>query len=114
MKAHWALRVLTLVVSVLALLVGGLLAYEAILLGPLATPERIAAYHLGSEAMIGHGGIHYASRERYVLFAAIPALLLLASAATGIAGCVRASKALCSSSLLCATIAAAIVVGVDG
>ena len=112
MKAHWALRVLAFVVSVAALLVGSLLAHEATLLGPLATPERIATYRFGSEGMIAHGGVAYSSRANYVLLATIPALLLLTSSGVGMVGTLRANKVLCSLSLLCAIIAAVIIFGV--
>jgi hypothetical protein len=114
MKAHWTLRSLALAVSVPAVLIGAVLSYEAILLGPLATPERIAAYRFGSESMIAHGGIAYASRVGYVLLTSVPALALVTSSATGIVVALRANRALSCNSLLCAIIATAVVFVVDG
>lgn len=90
--------------SVAALALGGLLAYEALLLGPFGTPERIAAYRFGSEAMVGHGGIAYQSRTNYILLTATPALLLLVSAAMGGIGSIRGKRYLCLVSLLCTAV----------
>ncbi len=100
MKMSVVLLVLTSLASVAAVSLGGLLAYEAILLGPLATPDRIADYRFGSEAMVGHGGAAYKSRVNYVLLTAIPALILLVSAAIGAVGSMRGKKNLCLVALL--------------
>ena len=61
-----------------ALLLGVLFGAEAVLLGPLATPERVSEYRFGTEAMVGHGGIAYASRTYYVAFSAVQSALFLA------------------------------------
>ena len=104
MKAPMLLRVFTVLASVGALVLGGLFAYEALLLGPLATPERVAEYRFGSGAMVGNGGIAYKSRASYLLFTAAPALLLFASAGIGVVGSIRSKKYFCLVSLLCIAI----------
>ena len=71
-------RELVKFVGFVAFLGALLFGVEALLLGPFATPERIAEYHFGSEAMVGHGGEAYRSRTHYVALTGIPALLFLA------------------------------------
>lgn len=66
-----------MLIGFVALLGGILLGSEALRLGPFATPERIAEYRLGSEAMVGHGGDAYRTPGQYVALTAIPSLLLL-------------------------------------
>ncbi len=39
--------------------------YEWYRIGVVADPDVIAGYYFGSEAMIGHGGKHYASAAMY-------------------------------------------------
>ncbi len=47
-----------------ALLLGGMLLSESIRIA-VASPDAVAAYHFGSEAMVGHGGWRYRSRWAY-------------------------------------------------
>ena len=60
-----------------ALLIGGALLSESIRIA-LASPETIAEYHFGSEAMVGHGGWSYRSRLAYVGSSAISGFPLVA------------------------------------
>ena len=62
-----------------ALLIGGMFAEEAARMS-FASPEAIAEYHFGSEAMVGHGGWAYRSRAEYVLSCAVWGVPLVALA----------------------------------
>jgi len=62
-----------------ALLIGGMFAAESARIA-FASPETIAEYHFGSEAMVGHGGWAYRSRAAYVLSCAIWGVPLVALA----------------------------------
>jgi len=61
------------------LLIGGMFAAESARIA-LASPETIAEYHFGSEAMVDHGGWAYRSRSAYVLSCAISGVPLIALA----------------------------------
>ncbi len=71
------MRSFVMLIGFVALLVGILLGFEALRLGPFATAERIGEYRFGSEAMVGNGGVAYRSRAHYVTLTAIPSILLL-------------------------------------
>lgn len=62
-----ALRILISWVVPAVLLVAALLVgAEAVYIGLLASPDVVAEYHFGSEAMVGHGGSAYRSRQSYL------------------------------------------------
>lgn len=114
MKAFSPLPVFVSFVAACALLVAILFLSESIMLGPFATPERVAEYRFGSEAMIDKGSATYASQNRYVLFTAIQGLLLFVAFGLGAMGVLRKDKRICLASLLVAFLGAGVVVAFSG
>ena len=108
------LSILVSLVAACALLLAVLLLSEAIMLGPFATPDRVAEYRFGSEAMVDKGGAAYASRNRYVLFTATSGLLLLLTSGLGAMGVLRKDKRICLASLVVAFLGAGVVVAFSG
>ena len=108
------LSILVSLVAACALLLAVLLLSEAIMLGPFATPDRVAEYRFGSEAMSDNGGAAYASQSRYVLFTAIPGLLFLVASGLGALGVLRKDKRKCLASLVVAFFGAGVVVAFSG
>ena len=65
------LRVVVVAPGLLVAVLGAAICgFEALHVGPLAGPGVVDAYHFGSDAMVGEGGPHYASRSIYVRTAA--------------------------------------------
>jgi hypothetical protein len=65
---------------VLAGLLAALFLHEWFTVGVVADPAVIEGYHFGSEAMVGNGGWHYATRELYTATALVEGLVALAVA----------------------------------
>lgn len=95
------LRVASALVGVAIVAAATVLLNEWYQIGVVRDESVIRTYHFGSEAMLAHGGAHYATADSYARSSLLAGLSLLPSAAAAFWAAMRTSwRSLVSSGVL--------------